>query len=1388
MLSKSYEEFKKIKITLTSPERIRNWSHGEVTKPETINYRTFRPERNGLFCERIFGPVKDWECACGKYRRVRYRGIVCERCGVEVTHSKVRRERMGHIELASPVAHIWYLKGVPSFLGVLLDMAVKSLEEVVYYDSFIITDVSPELEAILEEKQRISEQKYVELKEKYGDKFKADIGARAIKTLLKKINLVDLRVQLKAELETASTAKKLKLTKRYRVVDSFIESGNRPEWMILDVIPVMPPDLRPMVQLEGGRFATSDLNDLYRRVINRNNRLRRLLDIGAPNMIVKNEMRMLQEAVDVLIHNGRRGRVVTGSNGRPLKSLSDIIQGKQGRFRQNLLGKRVDYSGRSVIVVGPHLKLHQCGLPKTMALELFKPFVIRKLVEKGFVQNVKSAKRLIERANDEVWDVLEEIIDGHPVMLNRAPTLHRLGIQAFEPVLVEGKALQLHPLVCTAYNADFDGDQMAIHIPLSIEAQAEARLLMLANNNILAPSNGRPIITPSQDMVLGIYYLTISDSKEKEMPNRIFVDFEEVLRAYETNNARLHTKLRVRHNDEILSTTVGRVIFNEAIHQALQANGLPEQQFINEVVGKKQLAAMIISYFAQFGSKVTATLADELKDIGFKYATRAGVSISIEDLTIPPAKKGIIEQAYREIDGIEKLVERGIIGPDEKRIRDLEVWRSTSDKVTDAMKAHFDELNSVFMMASSGARGSIDQVKQLAGMRGLMGDASGNTVDIPITSNFREGLSSTEYFISTYGARKGLVDTALRTADSGYLTRRLVDIAQEMMVTEDDCHTIQGVRIAAIKEGYDEIISLRERLTGRVSLEKIVDPTNSKLVIIDVNETINEEKADLIVKAGVTQLQVRSVITCEAKRGLCQKCYGRDLASNHIVDVGEAVGIIAAQSIGEPGTQLTMRTFHTGGVDLSRAARVEVKADASGTLKFSKSFSAQKLLNEYGNPIEVVIAEGEITLVYDNGGEKKIQVSLGAEVRVKDGSKVEKGTIIFEYDPTVEYALASSAGTVKFSEELEVIENKEGGKIYNYIVKKSGDLVVFSQDNAEVYELKSGDKAKAKEGQLIKVGDQISNKLDSKTAGVVTQVSEGKVTVIPANTVHCSEGAMLFITSGDVVKADQIFKREKRYHGGSKARDIVAGLPKVEALFEARVSKNKAIISELVGTVEITNKENVRVVVVYDALGKEEYKIPGDTRILVNSGDRVSKGSMLTEGVISPHDILLILGVQAVQEYLLEEVQKVYRGQGVTINDKHIEVILRQMTRKVKIIDMGDSSMLPGEMVDVVAFENENRALILEDKQPSVGERMLFGITKASLNTESFISAASFQETAKVLTDAAVRGKIDEMYGLKENVIIGKLIPAGTGWYTQRPIDLIPTVEAQVTDIAEVEI
>ncbi len=1384
-------EFKKIKIGIASPDRIRFWSSGEVTKPETINYRTFRPERKGLFCEKIFGPVKDWECSCGKYRRVRYRGIVCERCGVEVTHSKVRRERMGHIELAAPVAHIWYFRGVPSYIGVLMDMTTKALEEVIYYDSYIVTYVAPELDGVFEKGQRLSEIEHIEAKEKYGEKFKADIGARAIRGLLADLDLSKMAASIKEELETASGQKKIKLIKRYRVIETFITSGNKPEWMIMDVIPVIPPDLRPMVQLEGGRFATSDLNDLYRRVINRNNRLKRLLDIGAPDMIIKNEKRMLQEAVDTLMNNGRRGRVVTGSNGRPLKSLSDIIQGKQGRFRQNLLGKRVDYSGRSVIVVGPHLKLHQCGLPKSMALELFKPFIIRKLVELGHVQNVKSAKRKIERGDVEVWDVLENVIKGHPVLLNRAPTLHRLGIQAFEPVLVEGKAIQLHPLVCTAFNADFDGDQMAIHIPLTIEAQAEARILMLANNNCLAPSNGRPIITPSQDMILGIYYLTISGQEPKDGRTKNFKDINDVLAAYELDLIDIHEWIVVRIDKQRIKTTAGKVIFNDAIRHVMTEQGIESKVFFNESVGKKVLADLIYTWFEDYGSQLVAFIADKLKEVGFRYATIAGISFTMEDLVIPSEKKQHLDDAQKEVTKIAKLHEDGLLSARESRSRQLEVWRTTSERVTESMIKEFDPLNNVYMMATSGARGSIDQVKQLSAMRGLMADARGNTVNIPILANFKEGLSSTEYFISTYGARKGLVDTALRTADSGYLTRRLVDIVQDIFVTEEDCRSREGVRISAIREGFDEIISLEERLIGRVSMEDVYD-IDKKTVLVGHGQEISIHAAKVISKAEIDSVLVRSVITCKAKNGLCRKCYGRDLSSNRLINIGEAVGIIAAQSIGEPGTQLTMRTFHTGGVDLSKASKIEVRSKKGGVIQYGPNMYPQFIYNEYGELIFVAGRDGKIIVTHSDGKQSVYQVPQGAVLFVKEKELAEDDLMLFTYISNFEYSVAERAGRVMY-DGIDVVESKNStGTILAYLAKTDGNLIVIDETKQKSFSYDEKDKMKVKRGQLIRSDMDLTSHVKSDITGVVTKIDKktGIIVIKPAESYHVLAGTNLFVGDNSEVSANQMIMRQEMTisDSGSKARDIVSGLPRVEALFEARGAKNKAFLSEVDGNVELVEKDGFKVIAIMSDSGENvEYKVPLGTRIKVFTGKNIRKGDMLTEGVISPHDILLTLGVQAAQEYLLEEVQKVYRGQGVHINDKHIEVILRQMSRRVKIVNMGDSSFLPGELIDVNEFEKETRKLMMEGKNPAGGERVLLGITKAALNTESFISAASFQETSKVLTVAAVSGKVDDMYGLKENVIIGKLMPAGTGYFAGKNIKISGLSAAVVTEVGSDE-
>jgi DNA-directed RNA polymerase subunit beta' len=1154
--------FDAIRIGLASPEKIREWSRGEVKKPETINYRTLKPERDGLFCERIFGPTKDWECHCGKYKRIRYKGIVCDRCGVEVTRSKVRRERMGHIELAAPVSHIWYFKGIPSRMGLILDMSPRALEKVLYFAAYVVIDPA---QTPLSKKQILTEKEYRDSIDKFGYTFRAGMGAEAIKELLMEIDLDQLSKELRNELEDATGQKRIRLIKRLEVVEAFRLSGNRPEWMILDVIPVIPPELRPMVQLDGGRFATSDLNDLYRRVINRNNRLKRLLDLGAPDIIVRNEKRMLQEAVDALIDNGRRGRPVTGPGNRPLKSLSDMLKGKQGRFRQNLLGKRVDYSGRSVIVVGPELKIYQCGLPKEMALELFKPFVMKKLVNDGLAQNIKNAKRMVERVRPEVWDVLEEVIKEHPVLLNRAPTLHRLGIQAFEPVLVEGRAIKLHPLVCTAYNADFDGDQMAVHVPLSAEAQAEARFLMLSANNLLAPKDGRPITVPTQDMVLGCYYLTIEKEGDKG-EGKVFSSVDEAIMAYDEGVVSLHSRIKVKVTREIdgkpvsklVDATVGKLILNEAIPQDLGFvdRSDPEHYFdleVNKLVTKKELGEIIDKCIKKHGFTKTAIVLDKIKELGFRYSTRGAITISVSDMIIPDVKQKFIKETESKIEQITKMYKRGLISEDERYTSVVQAWTETGEELTKALMASLDEFNPIYMMSKSGARGNISQIKQLSGMRGLMADTQGKTLEIPIKSNFREGLSVLEYFVSSHGGRKGLADTAIRTADSGYLTRRLVDVSQDVIVRELDCGTRKGIEVGDILDGTEVIEGLAERITGRYTTDPIVHPETGE-VIVEADTMISDEAARKIVKAGIKKVKIRSVLTCHSEYGVCSKCYGSNLATGEDVNVGEAVGIIAAQSIGEPGTQLTMRTFHTGGV----------------------------------------------------AGE-----------------------------------------------------------------------------------------------------------------------------------------------------------------------DITQGLPRVEELFEARKPKGLAVISEISGTVRINDvKKKREVIVTADDGDSRTYLIPYGSRIKVSDGDRVEAGDEITEGSVNPHDILKIKGVNAVQQYLLQEVQRVYRLQGVDINDKHIEIIIRQMLRKVKVEDAGDTNMLPGGLVDVFDFEAENAKAVAEGLRPATGKRALLGITKASLATESFLSAASFQETTRVLTEAAIKGKVDPLVGLKENVIIGKLIPAGTGMSRYKDINI----------------
>jgi DNA-directed RNA polymerase subunit beta' len=1361
------KEFSLIKIGLASPEQILNWSYGEVEKPETINYRTFKPERRGLFCERIFGPVKDWECHCGKYRRVRYRGIICERCGVEVTTSRVRRERMGHIHLVEPVAHIWFLRGVPGYMSLLLDISTRALEEVVYYDAYIVTEVSAEAKRLKVGKV-LHESEYQEMLEKYGNAFKAETGARAVAELLSRIDLPALVSKLRRELKNAAGQKRMRYIKRLRVAEAFHKSGNRPEWMIVENLPVIPPDLRPMVQLEGGRFATSDLNDLYRRVLNRNNRLKKMINMGAPDMIIRNEKRMLQESVDVLIDNGRRKRAVTGSTGRPLKSLTDIIEGKQGRFRQNLLGKRADYSGRSVIVIGPHLKLHQCGLPKEMALELFKPFVIRKLVDRNIAQNVKSAKRMIERQEIIVWDILEEVIKGHPVLLNRAPTLHRLGIQAFEPILVEGKAIQIHPLVCPAFNADFDGDQMAVHVPLLFEAQVESRILMLSSNNILSPASGRPIVTPTQDMVLGTYYMTVEDESATLGKGRIFANDWEAMVANDLEEVHLNASIKVRRNGEIIDTTVGRIKFNYTLNRVLKRRGIKEEYpFLNGVLNKKELEKIITNCYNTYGSAITAEMADEIKRLGFKYATLAGVSIAIDDLVIPASKKAIVDKATKQTAELERLFQSGALSGKEKFIRSLDIWSAVTEDVTQKMLAEFDKLNSVYMMAFSGARGNIQQVRQLSGIRGLMADPSGNIINIPIKTNFKEGLNVTEYFISSYGARKGLVDTALRTADSGYLTRRLVDVAQDVMVTEDDCGTKEGIELSTVREGYEELIPLWQRLIFRIPIKNIVDPLTNK-ILAKGGEMIDAETAKNIYESGIEKVEVRSSLACRTKKGLCQKCYGLDLSTLRTANVGEAVGIIAAQSIGEPGTQLTMRTFHIGGVALHKAALISVKTKHGGTIHFSEGIEIKNITDHLGQK-QKMITRSSLIYVKIKNKKEEYPLPVGAMLQVKEGQKVDAGETIALYDPTYEYVISSTSGKVMYV-DLEV--SKKRGEI---ISKRDGEVFVYSPKVKKQYEIPSGAQVFMRVGDKVKAGDEIAAGLISKTSGIVIEQNKHNITIAPGENYLIIAGSKMFVEDGETIDSyDVIARVESIRRDPSKTRDIIQGLPKVEELFEGRRPRDAAILSEVDGSVEVRESEGVRIVKIIGSKGEEkEYHVPYETRLRVISNDKVHKGMQITEGTVNPHDVLRIKGVTSVQTFLVDEIQKIYRAQGVTIADKHIEVIVRQMTKKVRVVKPGDTTLLPGELIEKTTLEEMNEKVKAEK---AAATEVLLGITKASLATESFISAASFQETARVLTDAAVNGKTDEMYGLKENVIIGKPIPAGTGFSEYRFLELVPTV------------
>jgi len=1316
-------DFKAIKISLASPEAIRQWSFGEVTKPETINYRSFKPEKNGLFCEKIFGPVKDWECACGKYKRIRYRGVICDRCGVEVTLSRVRRERMGHIELAVPVAHIWFFKGLPSRIGHLLGMTIKDLERIIYYESYLVIDPG---NTTLAEHELISEERYYDLLDE-GFEFEAKMGAEAIENLLHKLHLDELSIELRDQIATeTSQQRKQEALKRLRVVEAFRNSGgNKPEWMVLHVVPVLPPDLRPLVPLEGGRFATSDLNDLYRRIINRNNRLKKLMEIKAPEVILRNEKRMLQEAVDALFDNSRRSRAVRGHGNRPLKSLSDMLKGKQGRFRQNLLGKRVDYSGRSVIVVGPELKLHECGLPKSMALELFKPFIIRKLEEKGYVQTVKSAKKLVERERPEVWDILEEIIKDHPVLLNRAPTLHRLGIQAFQPVLVEGKAIRLHPLVCQAFNADFDGDQMAVHVPLSFEAQLESRVLMLSANNLLLPSNGKPVATPHQEQVLGCYYLT-KGRRGARGEGLHFNNLAEVTQALDHGVVALHALVKVRWQGGWLETTPGRVIFNKSVPKELG--------YINDVMDKRTLSALVQRSHLELGGEKTVYFVDELKDLGFKYATLGGITIGIDDLLIPADKAKILAEAEKDVNRILLEFESKKISQGERYNRVIDRWTTARDAVADSMmvaiEADRQGFNPVYMMAHSGSRGSRDQISQLSGMRGLMAKPQkkmtgqvGEIIEQPIKSNFREGLTVLQYFISTHGARKGLADTALKTADAGYLTRRLVDVAQDVIITERDCGTIRGLDMRALEESGDVIESLMDRILGRFTADDIIDPLTGEL-LIEAGTLIDETNAKLIELKGVEMVKIRSVLTCETRRGVCVKCYGRNLSSGALVDIGDAVGVIAAQSIGEPGTQLTLRTFHVGGI----AGRI-----AEATAKLAPCDAEVELINvrsiKNAEGKQVVIGhKGELIVKVQEGTKERIrahfQAPYGAVLDVKSGSLVKQGEILFTWDPYAEPIVNTRKGDIQF------IDIEEGRTLKEETDEKGRRQAVITEDLQK--ELHPEVKIVNKDGKVL------------------------EKFFVPTN-------AILHVKDGESVPAGTSIVKVPKDLGHTG--DITGGLPRVVDLFEVRKPKDAAIVTAIDGAVEIggVTRGMRRVTIKRDADTQEEYLIPQGKHMRVHDGDEVAAGDRLTEGPINPFDILSIKGVQAAQAYLVNEIQEVYRLQGVGINDKHIETIVRQMLRKVQVEDPGDTRFLEGDQVERAEFQEENERVVSTGGNAATYRPLLLGITKASLTTESFISAASFQETTRVLTEAAIHGKTDYLYGLKENVIMGRLIPAGTG-------------------------
>lgn len=1348
------EEFDAIRIALASPDKIRSWSYGEVKKPETINYRTFKPERDGLFCAKIFGPVKDYECLCGKYKRLKHRGVICEKCGVEVTLSKVRRERMGHIELASPVAHIWFLKSLPSRLGMVLDMPLRDIERVLYFEAYVV--VEPGMTP-LNRGQLLTEDDYLAKVEEYGDEFKAAMGAEGIRDLLRAIDINSEVEKLRAELaSTGSDTKLKKIAKRLKVLEAFQRSGVRPEWMILEVLPVLPPELRPLVPLDGGRFATSDLNDLYRRVINRNNRLKRLLELKAPEIIVRNEKRMLQEAVDSLLDNGRRGKAMTGANKRPLKSLADMIKGKGGRFRQNLLGKRVDYSGRSVIVVGPTLKLHQCGLPKKMALELFKPFIFHKLEVMGLATTIKAAKRMVEQETPEVWDILEEVIREHPVLLNRAPTLHRLGIQAFEPVLIEGKAIQLHPLVCAAFNADFDGDQMAVHVPLSLEAQMEARTLMLSSNNVLSPANGDPIIVPSQDIVLGLYYMT-RERINARGEGMYFADVAEVSRAYETRQVDLHARITVRIKEYEIgpdgekiekitryNTTVGRALLSD-----LLPPGLPFE-LVNKTLKKKEISKLINASFRRVGLRETVILADKLMYTGFSFAARAGISFCVDDMLVPQEKQAIIAAAEEEVKEIERQYASGLVTQGERYNKVVDIWGRAGDLVAKAMmeqlgteevidrdgnKVKQESFNSIYMMADSGARGSAAQIRQLAGMRGLMAKPDGSIIETPITANFREGLNVLQYFISTHGARKGLADTALKTANSGYLTRRLVDVTQDLVITEQDCGTENGVAMKALIEGGEVVEPLRERILGRVAAADIVSPDNGA-VLVRAGTLLNEDLVDMIEAAGVDEVKVRTPLTCETRWGLCAQCYGRDLARGSLVAVGEAVGVIAAQSIGEPGTQLTMRTFHIGGAASRAAVASQIEVKSNGTVRFGPTM--RYVTNARGEQV-VISRTGEIMVQDDSGREReRHKVPYGATLHVLDGNAVKAGKVVATWDPHTRPIITEYAGKVRF-------ENVEEG----VTVAKQIDEVTGLSTLVVIDPKRRGTAAKGLRPQ-VKLIDPEGREV--KLANSETPVN-----------ISFPVGAIITVKDGQEVAVGEVLARIPQET--SKTRDITGGLPRVAELFEARSPKDAGLLAEVTGTVSFgKDTKGKQRLIITDLDGvAHEYLIPKDKHVTVHEGQVVNKGETIVDGPPDPHDILRLLGVEALARYITDEVQDVYRLQGVRINDKHIEVIVRQMLRRVNITDPGDTRFIQGEQVERAEVLEENDRVIAEGKRPASFEYVLLGITKASLSTDSFISAASFQETTRVLTEAAIMGKRDELRGLKENVIVGRLIPAGTG-------------------------